>query len=378
MNTTICEPMEDKQQRPGEAFPGPDENESRESLKTPAGGPARGTPLKRLLGIGLLVAALVAGTGYYHLFIAPYESTDNATIEGHITPVAPQVSGRVSRLYVEDNQEVKKGDVLLQIDPADYEAKLAAAKAQQAAAVSRREQAKAQLAAGEAGVEQARAGLVAAEAEAARTQADLKRYQSVESRAVARSQVDAAETQARSAAAQAEVARAKIAAAEAQVGLAKAGLQTAAADIAQCEAATRQAELNLSYTRITAPDDGRVTKRAVEEGAYVQPGQALMAVVSHRLWVIANFKETQLEAMRVGQPVKLRIDAYPGLKLTGKVESFQAGAGARFSLFPPENASGNFIKVVQRVLVKIVFDTPPDARYTLGPGMSVEPSVRVK
>ena len=371
--------MEEKQHRPAGASPEPDPAaEAQPSPITPAEPRSRWTLLKRALGIGLLLAAILAGVFYYQRYVAPFESTDNATIEGHIIPVAPQVSGRVSRLYIEDNQEVKKGDVLLQIDPADYEARLAQAKAQLAAAHSHMEQAKAQLAAGEAGVEQAQAGLVAAEAEASRTQAELKRYQSVESRAVSRSQVDVAETQARSAVAQVEVARAKVAGAEAQVGLARAGIQTAAADIAQCEAATRLAELNLSYTRVTAPDDGRVTKRSVEEGAFVQPGQALLAIVSHRLWIIANFKETQLEHMRVGQPVQIRIDAYPGLKLTGKVESFQAGAGARFSMFPPENATGNFIKVVQRVLVKIVFDTPPDAQVTLGPGMSVEPVVRVK
>jgi membrane fusion protein, multidrug efflux system len=335
-------------------------------------------PVKRILAAGLLTVAAVAALGYYQRFVVPFETTDNAIIEGHIVPIASQVSGRVARLYIADNQEVKKGDVLLQIDPADYEARLEQARAQLAATKSRQEQARAQLAAGDAGVAQARAALTSAEAEDSRAKAELKRYQSVESRAVSRSQVDVAETQARSSAAQVEVARAKVLGAEAQVGLAKAAEGTAAADIAQSEAAIRQAELNLSYTRVTAPDDGRVTKRSVEEGAYIQPGQALMAIVPRQLWIIANFKETQLEHMRTGQPVEIRIDAYPGLKLTGKVDSFQSGAGARFSLFPPENATGNFIKVVQRVPVKIVFNTPPDAVYNLGPGMSVEPKVRVK
>ncbi|XHR28968.1 MAG: HlyD family secretion protein [Chthoniobacteraceae bacterium] len=340
--------------------------------------PRPAKPFKRLLALGLLIIAVAAGALYYKVAVAPYESTDNAFIEGHVTPVAPQIPGRVIRLLVEDNQEVKRGETLLEIDPSDYQVKVTQAQAGLAAAKSRLEQAKAQLSVDEAMQEQARAGLTAVEAESSRAQAELKRYQSVESRAVSRSQVDVAETQARSAAAQVEVARAKVLGAEAQLGLGRAGLQSAAADIAQAEAALRQAELNLSYTKLVAPDDGRVTRRSVEQGAYVQPGQALLAIVPHRLWVVANFKETQLEHMRPGQPVSIRIDAYPGRKFSGKVESIQTGAGARFSLFPPENATGNFIKVVQRVPVKIVFDTAPDPALALGPGMSVEPAVRVK
>jgi membrane fusion protein (multidrug efflux system) len=154
-------------------------------------------------------------------------------------------------------------------------------------------------------------------------------------------------------------------------------MQTAAADIEQAEAAVSMAELNLSYTKITAPQDGRVTRRTVEQGAYVQPGQALMAIVPRQFWVVANFKETQLARMRVGQPVEIKVDAYPGRVFNGRVESIQTGSGARFSMFPPENATGNFIKVVQRVPVKIVFDASPDTQITLGPGMSVVPSVRV-
>ena len=336
---------------------------------------------KRLRQLTLLILLLISAAGgavYYVLCIVPFESTDNAFIEAHITPIAPQVPGRVAKLCVEDNQEVKKGDLLLQIDPSDYEAKRSQATASVEAAQSRHEQAKAQLAVAQAKEEQSRAGVIVADAEASRAEAELKRYQSVESRAVSRSQADIAETQARSSTAQADVARAKLQEAQAQVGLAEASVQTAAADIQQSKAAFREAELNLSYTRITAPEDGRVTKRSVEAGAYIQPGQSLLAIVPHNYWVIANFKETQLERMRQGQPVHIRIDAYPGLKLTGKVDSLQTGAGARFSLFPPENATGNFIKVVQRVPVKIVFDMPLDAQLTVGPGMSVEPTVRVK
>jgi membrane fusion protein (multidrug efflux system) len=333
--------------------------------------------LRIVLAVAALAAAVAAGF-YYFRFMAPFETTDNAAIEGHVTQIAPQVSGRVARLLVQDNQAVKKGDVLLEMDARDYEARLEQGRAGLAAARSQLAQANAQFAVDQAKTGEEKAGVAAAEAEAKRAEADLKRYQGVESRAVSRSQLDLAETQASSAAAQAEVARNKVLAAEAQVGLSKARIQTATADIAEIEAAIVQAELNLSYTKVTAPEDGHVTRRTVEQGAFVQPGQALMAVVSSPLWVVANFKETQLARMHVGQPVAIKVDAYPGRKFSGHIESIQTGSGARFSMFPPENATGNFIKVVQRVPVKIVFDAVPDSELTLGPGMSVEPSVRVK
>jgi membrane fusion protein (multidrug efflux system) len=150
--------------------------------------------------------------------------------------------------------------------------------------------------------------------------------------------------------------------------------------VEQTQAAVSQAELELSYTKVSAPESGHVTHRTVEPGAYAQTGQALLAIVPHAVWVVANFKETQLTHMRAGQPVTIKMDAYPGNKFTGHVDSIQTGSGARFSLFPPENATGNYIKVLQRVPVKIVFDESSllDSNLVLGPGMSVEPKVRVK
>jgi membrane fusion protein (multidrug efflux system) len=175
-------------------------------------------------------------------------------------------------------------------------------------------------------------------------------------------------------------ARNKQSAAEAQVSLAQASIQTAAAEIKRSEAAVRQAELDLSYTQVKAQEPGYVTRRSVEAGAYIQPGQSLLSIVAREVWVVANFKESQLTHMRAGQPVTVRVDAYPQLKLSGQVDSIQCGAGARFSLFPPENATGNYVKVVQRVPVKIVLDQSSLAGsgLTLGPGMSVQPKVRVK
>jgi membrane fusion protein (multidrug efflux system) len=324
-----------------------------------------------------LAIAATAAT-YYVGFVAPFESTDDAFIEAHVTPIAPQVPGRVARLLVEDNQEVKQGDVLLEIDPSDYQAALDQARANLAAARSRLEQANALSAVDQAKVGQEKASVTAANAEAKRAEADFKRYRAVGELAISQSQLDLAATAAQATAAQVDVARNKQLAAEAQVNLDKANIQTAAAEVQRSEAALRQADLNLSYTRITAPIAGRVTHRSVEAGAYVQPGQALLALVAHDVWVVANFKETQLAHMRPGQPVDLNVDAYPGVPFKGHVDSFQYGSGAAFSLLPPENASGNYVKVVQRVPVKIVLDDVSDARYVLGRGMSVEPNVRVK
>jgi membrane fusion protein (multidrug efflux system) len=155
-------------------------------------------------------------------------------------------------------------------------------------------------------------------------------------------------------------------------------VDTAGADIAQAQAALAQAELDLSHTKIYAPEDGVVTKKVVVEGALLNPGQPLLAIVPDELYVTANFKETQLTWMRPGQPVEIKVDAYPGKVFAGKVDSVQAGSGAAFSLLPPENATGNYVKVVQRVPVKIVFTEAPDENFPLGPGMSVEPEVKVK
>jgi membrane fusion protein (multidrug efflux system) len=339
------------------------------------------TGSRRRLPIIIIAAVLVLIVGvvlYYFFFVAPYESTDDAFIDGHAIAIAPQVAGRVARLLVNDNQEVKKGDTLVEIDPRDYETKQAQAQANLAAARSRLEQAKAQLAVDQAKAEEEKANVVAMEADATRAQADLKRYQAVESRAVSQSQIDLATAQARTTAAQVDVARSKEQAAEAQAAFSKVSIETATADVAQNEALQHQAELDLSYAKLTAPEDGRVTHRAVEAGNYVQVGQALLAIVPHDVWITANFKETQLAHMKPGQPVSVRVDAFRQLKFKAHVDSIQAGTGAQFSLLPPENAAGNYVKVVQRVPVKIVFDEIPDATIILPLGASVVPKVKVK
>lgn len=266
---------------------------------------------------GLITAALL----YIHF--SHFESTDDAFIDGHIIPISPKVSGQVTDVYIDDNVAVKAGEVLVKIDPRDYEAKLA----------------------------EQRAKAAAAQAQARRAAADAKRYQEIyKNDGISKQQLDTAEANA----------------------------ATTQAEFEKESAAARQDELNLSYTKITAPEDGRVTKKSVEPGQYVQPGQTLLSLVPKRVWVTANFKETQLTYMRPGQSVEIKVDAYPGRNFSGHVDSIQSGTGERFSVMPPENATGNYVKVVQRVPVKIVIDTPPDPNFNLSPGMSVEPRVRVK
>jgi len=315
---------------------------------------------------------------YYHNFIAPYESTDDAFIDGYVTIVSSRVPGQVTRLLVNDNERVKEGEVLVELDPRDYETSLANANADLAAARSQSDEAQAQVKVSDAKVAQAQAAVTAAEAENQRAADDLKRYESVESRAVSKSAFDLAQAQARSAEADLEAARSQVKAAQAQEALSEAAVETAAASVQQAQAKVRQAELNLSYTKIIAPVAGRVTARTVDVGNYVQPGQALLALVPTNVWVTANFKETQLSYMRPGDPVEVQVDAYPKHSFKARVDSLQAGTGARFSLLPPENAVGNYVKVVQRVPVKIVFDETLPTNLDIAPGMSVEPKVKVK
>src|SRR5271169_2881584 len=357
MNTTTREPSNERSmnsnnatttQLPPQANNHHDElRVDQEEVRKPNGEgktnlPVASNPSKTKQRIVLLVVALivvVAASAYYLEFVAPYESTDDAFIEAHITPIAPQVAGRVAQLSVQDNQEVKQGDVLLQIDPSNFQTKLDQEHAGLAAAKSRFDQANAQFTVDQAKVEQEKANVIAAQAEAKQAEADNKRYQAVGNFAVSQSQLDLAATQTHSADAQVDAARNKELAAEAQVDLDKASIQTAAAEVQNSEAAVRQAELNLSYTQVKAPEAGYVTHRTVETGAYVQTGQALLAIVPRQVWVVANFKETQLTHIRSGQPVEVKVDAYPQMKFKGRVDSIQHGSGTSFSLLPPENAS---------------------------------------
>jgi membrane fusion protein (multidrug efflux system) len=336
---------------------------------------------KKLLywGIGLIiVAALIIGGVLYWLHARHYESTDDAFIDGHISQVSAQVSGRVTRLAVDDNDQVKAGQLLVQLDPRDFQVKLDQAKAQRAQAAAQLEQARAGLLTQKASLDQAQANVRVAEADLGQAQTDLNRYRSIDPKAVTRQQVDAASATAKSAQARADASRQAVAASRANIEAQKAQIDAAEANAAQADVAVANAELQLSYTNVVAPRDGQVARRTVEVGNYVNPGQALLAVVGTDRWVTANFKETQLALMRPGQYVQVAIDSCPDHKFDAKVDSFQPGSGSIFSSLPAENATGNYVKVVQRVPVKIIFTDPQFANCHVSPGMSVGPRVTVR
>lgn len=332
------------------------------------------------LALALLAAlAVIAGGVDWWLGARQWETTDDAFIDAHMVMVAPQASGRIAKVLVDDNQQVAAGQLLVQIDPAYFAAQLAQATANRAAAAGNLAQAEAQQTAAGATLAQDRAEVAAAQATATNAAQQLQRTQPlVKSGFASRQQLDNDLAAARSASANLVAAQKKLAAAEAQLKVAASAIDTAKANLASASAQEDEARLNLSYTRVTAPEAGHVAHKNVAVGDYVQVGQNLMALVPLNVWVTANFKETQLARMRVGQRVEIRIDGYPGKVFRGHVASFEAGSGAAFDILPPENATGNYVKVVQRVPVKIVFDTPPDPHFPLGPGMSVVPSVKVR
>ncbi len=321
---------------------------------------------------------LIAGGVGYWLHSRHYQWTDDAFIDGHIVQMAAKVAGYVEVLNIDDNQFVHEGDVLFEIDPRDYVLALERARTAADAATENLRQTDVQISAAKAQQKVAEADLVAAEATAMNAAQQLERNAKLAPLAVSRESVESLTASARSTAAQVTAARDRVAAATAQVELTRAQRDSAEASQRQAEVQVRQAELNLSYCHVTAPISGRITHRSVELGDYVQPGAAVFAIVDPNVWVTANYKETQLTDMRVGQPVAISIDAYPSHELHGHVDSFQRGSGARFSLLPAENATGNYVKVVQRVPVKIVFDEPLPDDMIVGPGMSVVPSVTVK
>jgi membrane fusion protein (multidrug efflux system) len=333
----------------------------------------------RLLVVLIVAAAMIAGGTLWWLQARQWESTDDAFIDTHMVMIAPQVAGRVARVLVDDNQRVAAGKLLVELDPAVFKAQLDQAAANQAAAAASLAQANAQQAAALANAQEARAQVGVAEANATNAARQLQRTEPLVQREFAsRQQLDNDFANARSTSSNLVAAQKKLASTEAQLQVASSQIDTAKANLKSAEAQAEQARLNLAYTRVMAPEDGRVAHKNVAVGDYVQVGQNLMALVPLKVWVTANFKETQLDHMRVGQPVEISIDSYPDKIFHGHVDSFEAGSGSAFDLLPPENATGNYVKVVQRVPVKIVFDTPPDPNFPLGPGMSVVPSVKVR
>ena len=319
---------------------------------------------------------ILAGATYWYLRSTGYESTDDASIEAHVIEVSPKISAHVQAVHFDDNYKVKRGDLLLELDPRDFEVSLANAEANLASAKSKLNESGAQEKVAEAGFGQAKADLASAQATADDVEADFKRNEQLyATRVIDRREYDSSVAQAKTARANVESASKRVTSQEAQVLLASAQYITAAAEEKQADSLVQQAELQLSYTKIYAAFDGRVTRKSVEPGNYVQPGQTLFSLVLPDVWVVADFKETQLKRMSVGQSVSVHVDAIPGREFKAHVESFQIGTGSRFTLLPPENATGNFVKVVQRVPVKIIFDEPAVDLELLWAGESVEPRV---
>jgi len=342
----------------------------------------RAANAKWVLLLIVLIAACGA-TAYWYL-TKDVATTDDAFTDGRAVTVAPQVAGTVVALRVTDNQRVKAGELLLEIDPRAYEAargqaqgSLEVAEAQLADAriilERAREEYPARLAAAQASLAAARAGHFKADA-------DARRQRGLPKQATTQQEIDTATAAQRGAEAQEDQAQAAVrqAALVPQfIGEAEARVRQLEAQVALARAQLDQASLNLSWTRITAPQDGWITRRNVEAGNYVQAGQSILSIVTPELWVTANFKESQLDRMRPGQTVDIGIDAYPGLKLVGHVDSIQLGSGSRFTAFPPENATGNYVKIVQRIPVKIRIDSGLDPALPLPLGLSATPTVHL-
>jgi membrane fusion protein (multidrug efflux system) len=393
--------------------------------------------IRILVGVAVLVGL---GVGAWFYLTRNRESTDDAQVDAHVTPVAARVGGTVLRVPVADNQPVEAGTVLVEIDPREYQialdrarAELANAEAELAAAnanvpitatstssgvatahsgveqaQSLAEEAQHNLDAAEARLTTARAKVTGEEATASRDERDVARLKGLLAKdEVSQQQYDAAVAEADSSKADVAVARSQVHEAEFAVQVArgrlgqskvaqqvagadlrtaqtgpeqvtamKARAQSAQARVKQAQAAVGRAELDLEHATVKASIKGIVSRKSAEPGQVIQPGQPLMTLIPlEQVWITANFKETQLEDMRVGQRVKVDVDAYGGKEFNGKVDSIAAATGSRFSLLPPENATGNFVKVVQRVPVKIVLDAGQDSEHLLRPGMSVTPTV---
>jgi membrane fusion protein (multidrug efflux system) len=337
-------------------------------------------PVKRsiLIGAGVLTAlALVAA-----YFVTPgwySERTDDAYVTAHVTTVTAHVPAYVRTLHVDDNVAIKAGELLVELDPRDYVVAVELGGANLTAAEDRRKEADNRVNIADADVAEARAELDVTRANAVLAAANLKRLRAVsDARAVSSERIDTGQAAADATRAQVTAAQTKVRATLASVALARTEVTTATALVAQAQANLNRALLNLSYTKISAVEGGTIANKTVEEGNYVQPGQMLLSIVPWSVYVIANFKETQLARIRPGQPATVHMDAFPSLRLKGHVDSLQRGTGSVFALLPPENATGNFVKVVQREPVKILFDDPREALRWISPGMSVEVEVRFK
>ena len=406
-----------------------DEKPEQQQDESPDPQPAKPKSRRRFIIIAV-VALLVVGAALFWWHSTYYEDTDDAQVNGHLIQISARIAGQVVKVNVEENQSVAAGTVMVELDPKDFQVAVQQDEANLQSAEAAYEAAKvnvpvtsistgstltsagadvhgssAQIAQAERQLDAAKARVVQAQANATKSQADLDRYKPlVEKDVISKLQFDAAvdaadankaalvEAQANVTASEdaVRVARDRLAQSEAsfknaqtapqQVAIQKAKADQAAAMVQQAQAQLDQAKLNLSYTKIVAPEAGIVTRKSVEVGQNVSVGQNMMTLVSlDDIWITANFKETQLEHMHAGQPVVISVDAYGGRKFDGKITQIGGATGSVLSLFPPENATGNYVKVVQRVPVRVdLTDPKQNADHLLRPGLSVEPKVRVK
>ncbi|MES2077045.1 MAG: HlyD family secretion protein [Pseudomonadota bacterium] len=348
-----------------------------------ANAPAAAAPNRRVLVVAgvIAVAALLAGGRMWyrsHYFV----ETENAYIAGHVHPVSSRVAGVVTRVLIEDNQLVKEGDVIAELDPVDQQVKVEQIQAQIASAEQQVVQAEAQIAQVQAQASAAGAQVAQSEAQLLRAKQDAERYGQLynsQMKAVSKAELDAANAGRSSAVADLAAKRDNAGAAKAQIASAGASREVFKAQVKVLRVQLKDAQQQLGYNTIVAPVTGRIGKRSIEVGQRVQPGQSLTAIVQQNVWLTANFKETQLAELQPGQHVSVKIDAMPGKTLVGTVDSFAPASGAQFALLPADNATGNFTKIVQRVPVKIVFK-PEDIQAMNGrlvPGMSALAEVEV-
>ncbi|MEN5016174.1 HlyD family secretion protein [Erwinia sp. Eh17-17] len=359
----------------------PSQNAHPEDDDTPRQRPGK-KPLV-ILAIVVLLMAIVAL--WFWLTTRNIETTDDAFTEADAVTIAPKASGYVTELRVKDNQRVKKGDLLVVIDPRDTAAQRDQAQAQLGLAKAQLHQAQAQLELAKvqypAQKDQALAQLARAQANYMNAQADDKRQRGVDPRATSQRNIDTANAQLRSAKAELANAQAQVEVASQvalQIRQQETNVEARQSQVEQAQAQLNTANLNLSYTEVRAPYDGFVTKRNVQVGTLVQAGSSLFSLVSPQVWIVANFKESQLARMKPGDKVEIGVDAWPDMKLEGHIDSVQMGSGSRFSAFPSENATGNYVKIVQRVPVKIVIDKGLDPNRPLPIGLSVEPKVTLE
>lgn len=358
------------------------------AAQTPAGaapgsGPGKSGPNKRVLVVvGLIALAAIGAGGRMWYRSHHFVETENAYVTGRVHQVSSRVAGVVTKVLVDDNQLVKAGDVIAELDPVDHavrveqiEAQIASMQQQVGQAEAQIQQVRAQAAAAGAQVKQSQAQLLRARQDAER----FGQLYNETMKAVSKAEVDASNAARDAAVADLAARRDNAAAAQAQIGAAEAGRDVLKAQVKVLQAQWKEAQQQLAYNRIVAPVDGRVGRRSVEVGARVQPGQAMLAVVEDNVWVVANFKETQLAGLAPGQKVSLEVDALPEHHLVGRVDSFAPASGNQFALLPADNATGNFTKIVQRVPVKITLDPQDVKKYAgrLVPGMSVVAEVEL-